>query len=329
MNIILLSGGSGRRLWPLSHDARAKQFVPFFKDRDGRYESMIQRMYRSLKKISPDANIVIASGVDQVPLLKEQLGENIDISIEPSRKDTYPAIVLACAYLRDVLKVDQNETVIVCPVDPYVEDSYFKAIKELSEIIEKDEAKISLIGVKPTEPTSKYGYIMPKDEKKISKVIGFREKPDFDKAKEYIRQGGLWNTAIMGFRLNYLLDKAEKKLNFKDYDSFLQGYSLLNKSNISYDLLEKEEDIQVLTFEGIWDDLGSWDTFIKLMDEDTYGQGVIRNSYNTKVVNETDIPVVVNYIDNANIIISKNGIYITRNDKSDDIKEILSSLEKK
>lgn len=117
MNIILLSGGSGKRLWPLSNDVRSKQFIKLFKNND-EYESMVQRVYRQITTVDADAKITIATSKSQASAIKNQLGEKASICVEPCRRDTFPAIALAAAYLHDELGVDENEAVVVCPVDP-------------------------------------------------------------------------------------------------------------------------------------------------------------------------------------------------------------------
>ena len=134
MNIVLLSGGSGKRLWPLSNDVRSKQFIKIFhKPADEiqgqaannapeeAYESMVQRVYRQIKAVDPTATVTIATSKSQVSAIHNQLGENVGISVEPCRRDTFPAIALATAYLHDVMGVPEEEAVVVCPVDPYVE----------------------------------------------------------------------------------------------------------------------------------------------------------------------------------------------------------------
>mgnify|MGYP003483358515 FL=1 len=115
MNIVLLSGGSGKRLWPLSNDVRSKQFLPLFY-KDGEYESMMQRVYRQIKEVDQSASVTIATSKSQVSLVKNQLG-SVDISIEPCRRDTFPAIALSAAYLKDVKQLSEEELMIVCPVD--------------------------------------------------------------------------------------------------------------------------------------------------------------------------------------------------------------------
>ena len=133
MHIILLSGGSGKRLWPLSNEIRSKQFIPIFRREDGSYESMVQRVFRQLKAVDPDATVTIATSKSQVSAIHNQLGDAVNVSIEPCRRDTFPAIALSAAFLHDVKGVGEDEAVVVCPVDPYVEDAYFAAIHQLSD----------------------------------------------------------------------------------------------------------------------------------------------------------------------------------------------------
>ena len=114
MNIVLLSGGSGKRLWPLSNDTRSKQFIKIFKTADGGYESMVQRVYRQIRSVDADAQVTIATAKSQVSAIHNQLGDGVGISVEPCRRDTFPAIALAAAYLRDVRGLSEQEAVVVC-----------------------------------------------------------------------------------------------------------------------------------------------------------------------------------------------------------------------
>ena len=171
MNIILLSGGSGKRLWPLSNDVRSKQFIKLFKDDNGEYESMVQRVYRQITTVDPDAKITIATSKSQASAIKNQLGDNVGISIEPCRRDTFPAIALAAAYLHDELGVEDDEAVVVCPVDPYVDNTYYEVVEQLQKLAEEGNANLTLMGIEPTYPSEKYGYIMPLNGEKVSKVI--------------------------------------------------------------------------------------------------------------------------------------------------------------
>ena len=234
MNLVLLSGGSGQRLWPLSNDIRSKQFIKIFHREDGELESMVQRVYRQIKKVDTDATVTIATGKTQVSAIHNQLGEDVGISVEPCRRDTFPAIALATAYLVDVMHVAPSESVVVCPVDPYVEDGYFEALKELSEQADKCEANLVLMGIEPTYPSEKYGYIIPESGENVSKVKEFKEKPDVENAKKYLAQSALWNAGIFAFKLGYLLDKAHSMIDFEDYRDLFNKYDTLTKISFDY-----------------------------------------------------------------------------------------------
>ena len=161
MNIVLLSGGSGQRLWPLSNDIRSKQFIKIFHTADGELESMVQRVYRQIRTIDKDATVTIATSKSQVSAIHNQLGEDVGISVEPCRRDTFPAIALAAAYLKDVKGISEDEPVVVCPVDPYVEIDYFDALKDLGAQAASSNANLVLMDIEPTYPSEKYGYIIP------------------------------------------------------------------------------------------------------------------------------------------------------------------------
>ena len=201
MHIVLLSGGSGKRLWPLSNEVRSKQFIPIFKREDGSYESMVQRVFRQIRTVEPEATVTIATSKSQVSSIHNQLGGAVGISVEPCRRDTFPAIALASAYLHDIQGVGLDEAVVVCPVDPFVEDDYFEALKHLSELAQAGTANLTLMGIAPTYPSSKYGYIIPREkDAEVCLVDTFKEKPTEDKAAQYIEKGALWNSGVFAYR---------------------------------------------------------------------------------------------------------------------------------
>ncbi len=333
MNIILLSGGSGKRLWPLSTEERSKQFIPLFNDGDSRI-SMVQRMYRSIKRVDKDAHVLIATGANQVDILKEQLGNDIHVSIEPARKDTFAAICLSVLYLHDVMGVKSEESVIVCPVDPYVDDDYFEALKKLDELVKEDKANLTLIGINPTSPATKYGYILPVDKSDVSAVKRFQEKPKTeDIASSYIAEGALWNAGVFGFKVGYMLEKASGMLGFDDYKSMYDGYSDIpvpenKKFSIDYMVVEKEPSIRVMRFNGTWEDLGSYATIGDILKDDVTGSGIIHESKGSKIINESNAKVVINGVDDIIVAVTKEGIYVTKKDVADKVKDILSKSAK-
>ena len=258
MNIILLSGGSGKRLWPLSNDIRSKQFIKIFKTKDGEYESMVQRVYHQIRAVDREATVTIATSKTQVSSIHNQLGSEVSVCVEPCRRDTFPAIALATAYLHDVLHISEKDSVVVCPVDPYVNEDYFTALKDLSDIAQKGEANLVLMGIEPTYPSEKYGYIIPRDKEEISRVSTFRGKPDAETAEKYIKQGALWNGGVFAYQLKYVLQKAHELIDFTDYQDLFNKYDTLTKISFDYAVVEKEENIQVLRFGGQWKDMGTW-----------------------------------------------------------------------
>ena len=202
MNVILLSGGSGKRLWPLSNDVRSKQFLKIFRKADGTKESMAQRMYRMIREVDPEVTVTIATSENQIPQIRAQLGDSVGISVEPTRRDTFPAIALAAAYLASQ-GVGRDEPVVVCPVDPYVETGYYQCLKELSdEAGRPGAANLTLMGIEPTYPSEKYGYIIPTSKEHLAPVSEFKEKPDEATAKKYIASGALWNGGVFAFKLD-------------------------------------------------------------------------------------------------------------------------------
>lgn len=308
MNIILLSGGSGTRLWPLSNEVRSKQFLKVFKTDNG-HESMAQRMYRMIKEVDSEANLIIATSESQIPQIKYQLGENVGISIEPCRRDTFPAIALACAYLKKN-GCHEDESVVVVPVDPYVDRSYFEKIKELSD--EAGKANLTLMGITPTYPSEKYGYILPNGK--------FTEKPSKEKAKELISQGACWNGGVFAFKLGYLLKKTEEILHSSDYDYLYDNYADLNKISFDYAVAEHEDSIRVLPFSGKWKDLGTWNTLTEVMEDAVSGDSEAIECENTHVINELNIPLVAMGTKDLIIAATPDGILVSDKSKSGDLK---------
>lgn len=328
MNIILLSGGSGKRLWPLSNDVRSKQFIKIFKKEDGLYESMVQRVYRQIKTVDTDASVVVATSKSQVSSIHNQLGDDVGICVEPCRRDTFPAIALACSYLKDVQKIDINEPVVVCPVDPYVEDDYFKALQDLSTEAVNSSSNLVLMGVEPTYPSEKYGYIIPSDKEKVSKVLSFKEKPTKEVAEEYIKKGALWNGGVFAFKLKYVLEKAHELIDFTDYDDLFSKYDSLTKISFDYAVVEHEKEIEVIRFKGMWKDLGTWNTLTEAMEENIVGKGELNDTCkNVHIINEMDTPILAMGLHDVVISASPEGILVSDKEQSSYIKPFVDKYE--
>ncbi|MBE5885068.1 MAG: cupin domain-containing protein [Lachnospiraceae bacterium] len=328
MNIVLLSGGSGKRLWPLSNDIRSKQFIKIFKKETGEYESMVQRVYRQIRNIDADAKVTIATSKTQVSAIHNQLGADVGISLEPCRRDTFPAIALATAYLHDVQGVSEEEAVVVCPVDPYVDESYFKALKDLGELAQNDTANLVLMGIEPTYPSEKYGYIIPSGKENVSQVDTFKEKPDEKTAKEYIAKGALWNGGVFAYKLKYVLKRAHELIDFKDYYDLFDKYETLTKISFDYAVVENEKSIAVMRFAGEWKDLGTWNTLTEAMEESVVGKGILDETCeNVHVINELDVPLLCMGLKDVVVSASPDGILVSDKNKSSYIKPYVDNID--
>lgn len=327
MNIILLSGGSGKRLWPLSNDVRSKQFIKVF--RHGKnYESMVQRMYRQIKQVDPNASITIATSKTQVSAIHNQIGYEVGISVEPDRRDTFPAIALATAYLHDIQKISVDEAVVVCPVDPYVEDSYFECLRGLYEAAQKGENSLTLMGIEPTYPSEKYGYIIPKTDDCGQSYFAFKEKPDKCTAIKYINQGALWNGGVFAYKLSYVLSKAKELFGTSDFDELLSDYSNLEKISFDYAVVEHETSLDVLRYSGDWRDLGTWNTLTTAMSENISGNaGMSDNCENVHILNELDVPIFAMGVKNMVIAAGPDGILVSDKDESSYIKPYVDKID--
>ncbi len=327
MNIILLSGGSGKRLWPISNDVRSKQFIKLFKKDTGEYESMVQRVYRQIRTVDPNANITIATSSSQLSSIRNQLGENVSVCVEPCRRDTCPAILLAASYLLDELHVGRDETVAVCPVDPYVGNSYYEALIALDKFVQQGTSKLTLMGIEPTVPSDKYGYIIPESSEKIAKVKEFKEKPLVETAKEYLKLGALWNAGVFAFKLGYLIDIAHKIADFTDYKDLFTKYETLEKISFDYAVVEKESSIQVMRYAGEWKDVGTWNMMAEVMSDNTKGNVTLDETcINTHVINELEIPLLCMGCKNMVVAASSDGIFVADKERSGAMKSYVEKI---
>lgn len=328
MHIILLSGGSGKRLWPLSNDVRSKQFIKLFKNENGKYESMVQRVYRQIQTVNSDMEVTIATSKSQVSAIRNQLGNKVSICLEPCRRDTFPAIALAAAYLKDVQGLSEEDCVAVCPVDPYVDNTYYETVQKLEKIVKEGQSNLVLMGIEPTVPSEKYGYIIPVDKNEISRVAKFTEKPDTETAKEYIKQGALWNAGVFAFKLGYLLNKAHELIDFVDYADLFKKYDTLTKISFDYAVVEKEPNIQVLRYAGQWKDVGTWNMMAEVMADKTKGDVILDDTCkDTNVVNELNIPILCMGCEDMVVAASEDGILVSTKERSGYMKPYVEKID--
>ncbi|GIO42630.1 sugar phosphate nucleotidyltransferase [Paenibacillus apis] len=336
MKIVLLSGGSGKRLWPLSNESRSKQFLKVLENEAGGRESMVQRVWRQISKAGLREHAFIGTSKAQVEMIHSQLGSEIEVIVEPERRDTFPAIALAAAYLYSVQDVALNETIVVMPVDPYVEESFFSKTKELEDVLQQSGADLALMGVKPTYPSEKYGYIVPDNGAKVEEdepfvtVHSFKEKPREEEAVAMIEQAALWNCGVFAFKLDFLINILIANDLPIQYDEMLKQYGRLPKTSFDYEVVEKANHIVALPYRGDWKDLGTWNTLTEEIESSIVGNGMMSGAcHNTHVINELDIPITLLNLSNVVVAASPDGILVSDKAASPMIKEVMKHSDQR
>lgn len=334
MKLVLLSGGSGKRLWPLSNDARSKQFLKVLQNDQGDMESMVQRVWRQMGRAGLARHASIATGRGQVDMIQSQIGPEVSVIVEPQRRDTFPAIALAAVYLYSIQGVSLNEVVAILPVDPYVEDSFFDKIKELEGAVAATGADLALMGVEPTYPSEKYGYVVPEPDSggnsEVMMVSRFAEKPSREKAEALIAEKALWNCGVFAFKLNYMINLLMELGLPIHYEEMLRQYHRLPKISFDYAVVEKAEHIVVLPYAGEWKDLGTWNTLTEEIQAPLIGNGTIcGDSQNVHMINELDIPIAVLGVSNIIVSASPDGILVADKNASPKVKDLIGHLEQR
>ncbi|TVY01121.1 sugar phosphate nucleotidyltransferase [Cohnella terricola] len=328
MKLVLLSGGSGKRLWPLSNDSRSKQFLKVLVNEDGEMESMVQRVWRQLNAARLGKSSYLVTGAAQLDILYSQLEDRSRIIIEPERRDTFPAIALAAVYLYSVEGVGLEEVVGILPVDPYVDVDFFEKVIELEDMLQETGADLALIGVKPLHPSEKYGYIVPEEQREHAQshmnVNFFKEKPSELQAHELIQQNALWNCGVFAFKLGYLIDRLIGSGYPIQYEEMIKQYGLLPKISFDYEIVEKASYTIVTPYDGPWKDLGTWNTLTEEMKSNLLGNAIVtEDSLNTHVINEFEIPIAVIGLSDIVVAASPDGILVADKSKSPRVKDIL------
>ncbi|WP_215142925.1 sugar phosphate nucleotidyltransferase [Exiguobacterium qingdaonense] len=326
MKLLLLSGGSGKRLWPLSNDINSKQFIRLLDDGQGAKQSMIERVFSQLSDMKLDQDAFILTNALQRDAIVYQIGTDANIITEPSRRDTFPAIVLGASYLNEQ-RIDPDETVLVMPVDAYVDLRFFEYFPQVNEAVQASDDALHLIGVTPLHPTSKYGYIVPNEMAQISSVRLFQEKPVVDVAERLIEQGALWNCGIFACKLHRLLDELTERNLPTTYSELTSRYDDLEKTSFDYAVVEHTESVFVHRYDGDWKDLGTWNTLTEEMTSTTHGQVELFESTNTHVINELNLPLIGVGLEDMIVAANADGILVSTKEATPQLKDYLASSD--
>lgn len=334
MQLVFLSGGSGKRLWPLSNDARSKQFLPLLASPNGGMESMIQRVVRQVREAKLTDSITFATNLTQRDSIINQLGENVNIVTEPDRRDTFPAIALAVSYLAMERKCDDDEVVVVMPCDVFTTSEYFTTIKKMVEVVENDVADLVLMGITPTYPSEKFGYVVPEENQNAEfafndcfRVARFTEKPTANVAEKLLKQNAFWNGGVFAFRLGYMTSIVSQYIQVEKFQDLQKCYTVFPKISFDYEVAEKAESVAVVPFSGEWKDLGTWNALCEELPDTHIGNVLMgENNINTHIVNELGIPVFCNGLKNIVVAASPDGIMVCDKQDSEKIKDYVSKL---
>lgn len=330
MQLVLLSGGSGKRLWPLSNNARSKQFLPLLEKEDGTMESMVQRVVRQAVEARLTTEITLATNASQLDIITNQLGESVSVVTEPERRDTFPAIALAASYLSLEKKCSDDEVVVIMPCDPYTELGYFQTIGKMVECVEQNVADLVLMGITPTYPSEKYGYVVPASSSTTTEyqmVSRFTEKPTVPVAEELLKQNAYWNGGVFAFRLGYMMNIVRKYIQSDSFADTRSRYTEFPKISFDYEVAERAESVAVVPFSGEWKDLGTWNTLTDELKQHVIGNAVMgAHCENTHVINELQNPIFVDGLKDVVVAACPDGILVCSKEHSEEIKKSVENL---
>lgn len=355
MYSVILCGGSGTRLWPLSRKNYPKQFLRLYSKK-----SLLQETFLRIAKVMPKENIFFVANDDDYYNVANQIREiypefsRSRFLSEPNKRNTAPAIALSMKYLVDKIKIETTEQVIFLPADHYIgkQREYLKIIKNA---LSKTGDNIGTIGITPIGPETGYGYIKKvvskhnvigekktvgkksKSNDNYCKVREFKEKPDKKTAEEYLKSGEyVWNAGMYIFNYQTFSDEIKKyapkifKYLQKDFTTFLKNFEKLPSISIDYALSEKSK--KVVVFEGNfgWSDIGSFDSLaeILLQKKDKNPKHIKMDSENVFIHSTTNKLIATMGVKDLVIVENNDSILIQKRGESERVKEIVSYLKK-
>ena len=297
-------------------------------------ESMVQRVVRQARETNLTTHITLATNASQLDIITNQLGDQVSVVTEPERRDTFPAIALAASYLSLAKNCSDDEVVVIMPCDPYTEIGYFETIARMVECVQHDVAELVLMGITPTYPSAKYGYVVPQptangQEPTVNSlpVARFTEKPTVAVAEELLKQGALWNGGVFAFRLGYMMNIVRKYITSASFEDTRSRYSEFPKISFDYEVAEKAHSVAVVPFTGQWKDLGTWNTLTDELRQHTIGNAVLGpKCENTHVINELQNPIFVDGVKDIVVAACPDGILVCAKKETENIKKYVENL---
>ena len=331
---VILAGGSGSRLWPLSRELYPKQLLNLCAEK-----SLLQSTFERLNKFIPAENIISVTNSKHHANVKMQLGEMSENSIilsEPISKNTAPAIALSVKYI--IENTDEDEIILVVPSDLLIEnDEKFVQTVEIAKQYAQD-GKIVTFGVKPDYPETGFGYVCCEDDK----VISFTEKPNKETAQEFIEKGNyFWNSGIFMFKVSTIIQELEQYC--PEISSIIRNISCADKTapftefekmpciSIDYALMEKSQNIAMVELQSDWKDLGSWKSIYEVSPKDNDGNVFVghvldKGSKNSFVYSSSKLVATIGLEDTV-IVETEDAILACKKDKTQEVKQVYETLK--
>ncbi|MNO47612.1 Alginate biosynthesis protein AlgA [compost metagenome] len=330
MRIVVLSGGSGKRLWPLSNEIRSKLFLKLLPTEEGQRESMIQRACRQLEQAGLLSYTTIVTNRSQVELIQSQVGEDIPVLAEPFKRGTFNSIGLAASYFYSIQHDQPDEAICVIPADLFVDGEFYDVLRRLPQTLAQSGSELALIGTIPNRPSSQYGYIVPQDDgkKDYYHVSRFVEKPDEELAASLICDHAFWNCGTFAFSLSFMLSHLQHNGLPTQYEELLDRYELFPVTSFDEAVAEKTRHTVVVPYDKTWKDLGEWRVLSSYLGSHVIGRGqVTDDAHDTHLINELNYPIHVIGLSNVIVAASPDGILVADKDRSSEIKSILHDTQ--
>jgi mannose-1-phosphate guanylyltransferase len=346
---ILMAGGVGSRFWPVSTEAFPKQFH----DMLGTGDTLIQKTFGRLAKLIPQENIFILTNESYNDLVLEQLPQvtQRQVVLEPAMRNTAPCILYASLKIQ---KENPDALMIVAPSDHWIEDetTFSNNVQQAFDFCAENDALMTL-GIQPTFPNTGYGYIEfdKNSKKRIKSVNQFREKPDYETAKEFIAQGNfLWNAGIFMWSVKSVIAAFQNNQPalfnlFKngmsvynteeEYDFIQDNYAKAENISVDYAIMETSKNVHVIAAEFDWNDLGTWGSLYDKLEKDDNNNAVVNartltdESSGNMIKTANNKIVVVDGLNDYIIVDKEEVLLIYPKTKEQDIKKTLQKVKDK
>lgn len=332
---IILCGGSGTRLWPLSRKNYPKQFLSLYGE-----NSLLRETYLRMRKIMPPENIILVTNQDnffnvfnQIKGIEKNLVQQ-NVLAEPASLNTAPAIALAVKFIAETKKSKPSEPLIILPSDHYIGDEA-KFLKTVTVAAGQAKDNIGVIGITPTKPETGYGYIKKgKKEKYFYKVLEFKEKPDKRTAEKYLKSGKyVWNSGMYISNEKTFSEELEKhcpKISReykKNYADFVKNFKKLPSISIDYAISEKSQKLVVFEGNFNWSDIGSFDSLAEIRLKDKNPRHLNFDSKGVYVHTDSNRLVATLGVENINIVETADCVLVQKVGRAEEVKKIVDYLK--